>query len=533
MQANRAFLIPPAYAGAALHLAWTYLTFYANTAGIEAAAPVSLMSAAYSLSAVVMVATLFVIAFSKKIGSAQLTSIPVKVITPLGLSVGTLFLVTNGFDYQNDFTPLVVAGALLTGVFSGILVQQWVLVYSRIGLRTAVCSFPALMAVALGMSILLMYLPQPVMFAGMIALPIVSEAMLHAARHSITPYCDIDEHASDKPINFVLLLLPIVVFSFASGFLDFFSDRSAYTFVFYALVGFIPLVLAGAFIILTNREYLVSTLLVPVFFLVALFVPFFTLYSNTFTAQFISIGELAAEVVLLLCTIGFAGFFSLSPFKTYAFSRAVYVLLSSIGWYAAEFTNSSLDALSSSLASLTIVFVSIEVVSVVLIVAIVKTQKAELVEAERNDALTANDPGEGLATLEAGLSPAEEGAGAASASLPLTTFDASIVSMQDGGQSSPAGASRAFAESCLALGERFGLSKREVDVLGLLARGFSSARIQGELYIAAGTVNYHTRNIYAKLGVHSKQEVIDLVANELKERSSRAPAQQSTTVSRL
>ena len=48
-------------------------------------------------------------------------------------------------------------------------------------------------------------------------------------------------------------------------------------------------------------------------------------------------------------------------------------------------------------------------------------------------------------------------------------------------------------------------------VLKLLAQGYSSARIQTELYIAPGTVNYHTRNIYTKLEVHSKQEVIDLV----------------------
>lgn len=52
-------------------------------------------------------------------------------------------------------------------------------------------------------------------------------------------------------------------------------------------------------------------------------------------------------------------------------------------------------------------------------------------------------------------------------------------------------------------------------MLALLARGYSSARIQSELFIAAGTVNYHTRNIYAKLGVHSKQEVIDLVTKGL------------------
>lgn len=45
----------------------------------------------------------------------------------------------------------------------------------------------------------------------------------------------------------------------------------------------------------------------------------------------------------------------------------------------------------------------------------------------------------------------------------------------------------------------------------LLARGYASASIQKKLYIAAGTTNYHTRNIYAKLGVHSRSEVIELV----------------------
>ena len=89
-----------------------------------------------------------------------------KVVTPLGLSFGTLLLVTNGFDYQNDFSFFVIAGSVLTGIFSGILTQQWVLVFSRIGLRVAVCSFPALMATATGTSILLMYLPKEAMLAG-------------------------------------------------------------------------------------------------------------------------------------------------------------------------------------------------------------------------------------------------------------------------------------------------------------------------------------------------------------------------------
>ena len=66
-------------------------------------------------------------------------------------------------------------------------------------------------------------------------------------------------------------------------------------------------------------------------------------------------------------------------------------------------------------------------------------------------------------------------------------------------------------EKCDVVASSFSLSRREVDVFRLLARGCSSAFIQSELYIAAGTVNYHTRNIYAKLGVHSRQQLIDLV----------------------
>lgn len=530
MQVSRTGLIPPAYAGVALLLSWTYLTFYANTAGIGLAAPVSLMSAAYSLSTVCMVATLIIIAFSKRIGSVQLTSIPAKVITPLGLSFGTLLLFTNGFDYQTDFGALALLGSILTGIFSGILTQQWVLVFSRIGLRVAVCSFPALMAAATGTSLLLMYLPKPIMLAGTILLPIISEAMLHSVRHSIVPHYDIDASTSDRPIDFVLLLLPIVVYSFASGFLDFFSSESPYAFVFYGLVGFIPLILAGAFIFLTNRENIVPTLVVPLLFLVALFVPFFTLFNATPTARFISIGELATEVVLVLCTIGFAEFFSLSPFKTFALSRTVYALLNSVGWYAAGFSSQALDGLGNSLASLTVVFVSVEVFSVVLIVAIVKAQKADPAphpSGREYAPIPAGDRGESAAggvpeddppkPSSPGASRngqraagGDAGGGPGSAPRNQTTSIPSETEID-----MAAASSNEFENRCLKVGQEFALSSREIDVLRLLARGYSSARIQSELYIAAGTVNYHTRNIYAKLGVHSKQEVIDLVAKDL------------------
>lgn len=56
-----------------------------------------------------------------------------------------------------------------------------------------------------------------------------------------------------------------------------------------------------------------------------------------------------------------------------------------------------------------------------------------------------------------------------------------------------------------------GLTAREAQVLGLLARGRNAAYIQETLTLSRNTVKSYVARVYAKLGVHSHQEVIDLV----------------------
>ena len=55
------------------------------------------------------------------------------------------------------------------------------------------------------------------------------------------------------------------------------------------------------------------------------------------------------------------------------------------------------------------------------------------------------------------------------------------------------------------------LTKRESEILVLIAHGRSTPRIQEELMLSANTVNSHTRNVYRKLGIHSRQELLDMV----------------------
>jgi LuxR family maltose regulon positive regulatory protein len=52
------------------------------------------------------------------------------------------------------------------------------------------------------------------------------------------------------------------------------------------------------------------------------------------------------------------------------------------------------------------------------------------------------------------------------------------------------------------------LSERELEVLELLAEGLTNQEIAARLYLALNTVKAHTRNIYGKLGVHSRTRAV-------------------------
>ena len=48
------------------------------------------------------------------------------------------------------------------------------------------------------------------------------------------------------------------------------------------------------------------------------------------------------------------------------------------------------------------------------------------------------------------------------------------------------------------------LSEREIEVIQLIAEGFSNQEIGSRLFLSLNTIKAHTRNIYAKLSVHNR-----------------------------
>lgn len=68
---------------------------------------------------------------------------------------------------------------------------------------------------------------------------------------------------------------------------------------------------------------------------------------------------------------------------------------------------------------------------------------------------------------------------------------------------------------CAELAAEHGLTNRETDILLLLAQGRDAQFVSDALYLSRNTVKSYQKSIYAKLGVHSKQEIIELVAPSL------------------
>ncbi len=106
----------------------------------------------------------------------------------------------------------------------------------------------------------------------------------------------------------------------------------------------------------------------------------------------------------------------------------------------------------------------------------------------------------GGAAVPGGVSAATSPAGTAGFSTGLGVGD-----VASGASADP------IPTACADLVRRYVLSGREGEVLELLARGNTRASIAEKLCISENTVRVHVKNIYAKLHIHSKQQLIDMV----------------------
>lgn len=64
---------------------------------------------------------------------------------------------------------------------------------------------------------------------------------------------------------------------------------------------------------------------------------------------------------------------------------------------------------------------------------------------------------------------------------------------------------------CLLIADQYGLSKRELETMQFICKGRSKRYIAEHLMLSENTVRGYAKTLYTKLGVHSKQELLDLL----------------------
>ncbi len=102
-------------------------------------------------------------------------------------------------------------------------------------------------------------------------------------------------------------------------------------------------------------------------------------------------------------------------------------------------------------------------------------------------------------------------------SAPAVAPSAAGAGSQEPAESAPApnaSGQTALDARCAALANRHGLTPRESEVLRLLAAGNSQRKIADVLVVSLSSAQTYSKNVYRKLGVHSRQEVIDLVSQD-------------------
>ena len=80
-----------------------------------------------------------------------------------------------------------------------------------------------------------------------------------------------------------------------------------------------------------------------------------------------------------------------------------------------------------------------------------------------------------------------------------------------------------WVRACTELAKAYKLSPRQTEIFFLLAKGRNIQYIKEDLVLSAATVKSHTYNIYQKMKIHTRQELISIVEQAVEQSKREHP----------
>lgn len=490
--------------GFAFHPAWIYLLFYSNgTLGEILGHGASAHGAPYYLSMVPLaLATLLGAVFTKRFMTFA-TRPAAAFGAPALTALGTLLYVA---DAVSPATAYLLGAGTLTGLGSALVAARWAALFGRFSTRAVMANLPLLLFLQVALCLSLSYLGKTAQVALLIMLPLAGGGCLilserRAAEGLIGTGARHERDGAPFPLRtFGLFLLCIGAIGFISALLGACGNASEpfdYGAWFDIAVTALTLLFVGRALFLLMRPTLPALFLAPVGALLLVLLPQMRFSANFLADVVYPIGAIVFELLLLFAATVFARTQNCSPAKTYMAARLLYALSDIAGSVVGGATLARLDPFALAHGATIVLMGGIGLLVTVTVVLTFTSSSSLFASMRRTE----------RAGETRGARAADAAHGNAGATAP---GEGERFARPDAAAAEAPTPHEAIVARCEALGAQFGLSEREGQVLVLIAEGRSSARIQEDLSIAAGTVNYHTRNIYAKLGVHSRQEIIDM-----------------------
>ena len=421
----------------------------------------------------------------------------------------------------------VVFAGLATGIGSSLIIVLWGTAFARYEFSTIILNSAVSVALGLVLYMLLSHIGAPTVSGIITGLLPIAEAFI-LWRLTPIPYyrrreMPIFHPLTVKPAPFLVrLVIPVAIFGFALGVLRTVTNKivmPAADLTVLLVIGAsavlgMLIIIATIFVAKNEGHWdLIFRTLMPFIALATLALPFLDSSDSMLACLALVAGYVCFESLMWIFFSDLAQEFRLSPIFVFGVGRGTLALASLAGTLFAiapleniEFMGSGLDDAGGAL-----------LVMFALIIGYVLSPRQREIKAIVMSLGTAQREDAGTEALKDHVAKLQE---IQEKQLQADAGDQSEVAEEPAAPAEEEEKKRAkgrFHEQCEAIADRYLLSRRETEVMFLLAKGHNAAFIQDELCISKSTAKTHINHIYRKLDIHTQQELLSMVETAKRE----------------
>ncbi len=548
--------------GYGLHQAWIYSVMFAPMLfeGMNVAFPAIGASFVYLVSMFVYGICLIAIALCDQKFLETFLSRRFVIACALIMACGTLLAVVS--PSRNVEIVLELAGGILTGVGSSGLLVLWGIEFARLGGKSIMLNTSVALVIAMLIYAFIPHHASSLMASVMVvAIPLCEMALLLLIRHPSPAEERRNPVFSPLPLRkgsfFTAFCIPVVLFGFGLGVMrqtsisdivPALSLSTQFLVVIAAVIAALLIMITAVALEKTGSWSHYFRIIIPAIIVGMLAIPGSLSDLSWISGLMLVAGYICFEGLIWSFFGELAARFKLSPIFVFGLGRGTLALAALVGVFVSYVATPLFAATGFNDVGVTVLLLIMLMVGYAMLptdremarliapcplVKVAISEESEDILASRALALgnqSLSESGGAQVQNSSSTNRSESEKAASTEAMPHDLADMSRNAESSSTKAQSGNGEVGFSDSgvlfedsqqhkgwfkknCTIIAERYLLSKRETEVLFLLAKGYNSIYIQEKLFISEGTAKTHIRHIYRKLDIHSQQDLMRMVEN--------------------